>query len=94
MKNGGGYATYLATLNYGAYLHNQGGTILEKGVLFLEAQMASDEMLESYSARNALSLIQKELSMDLELLEEEDVDRKASLAALINNIAAIIEAGS
>jgi len=32
--------------------------------------------------------------MDLELLEEEDVDRKASLAALINNIAAIIEAGS
>jgi len=94
MKNGDSYETYLATVNYSTYLYNQGGAILAEGVTYLEAQMASDDMLASYSARIALSLIQRELSMDLELLEEKDVERKASLTALINNIAAIIVAGS
>jgi len=94
MKNGDSYETYLATMNYSTYLYNQGGATLEEGVTYLEAQMASDEMLASYSARIALSLIQRELSMDLELLEEENVERKASLTTLINKIAAIILTGS
>lgn len=94
MERGGAYECYLSTLNYGTFLYNQGAGAMDIGIDYLSERYSMEERMTSYSARLALSLIQKNLSEDIELLREDDVARKEYLTSTINKIAGIISAGS
>lgn len=94
IENGDTYQRYLCTMYYGSFLYNQGDEAITSGVDYLLGRLSLDDRISAYSARVALSGLQKDLSMDLELLGEGEEARREYLTTTVNKIADGIAAGS